>query len=169
MDSQILLFTSIVALSLYLVGAAYSLYQYVKTHKRNLETLRGIFSKGVDVRKFPLFIGAAMLVRSLFFVIQYYYVSTEVDWYGLFMINCLEGIGYLLFITSYTTLVTFFAVLSNVVGGNRDGSFKRQQSHHSLRRQQRYEGTERKNVSQKEISDDHSPDAHLKTTLCVLR
>ena len=85
-----------------------------------------------------------MLVRSLFFVIQYYYVSTEVDWYGLFMINCLEGIGYLLFITSYTTLVTFFAVLSNVVGGHGDGSFKRQQSHHSLRRQQRYEGTESK-------------------------
>ena len=120
------------------------------------------------MRKFPLFVGAAMLVRSLFFVIQYYYVSTEVDWYGLFMINCLEGIGYLLFITSYTTLVTFFAVLSNVVGGHGDGSFKRQQSHHSLRRQQRYEGTERKNVSQEKNSEDHSPDAHLKTNfMCI--
>ena len=53
MDSQTLMLTTIVAISLYLVGGTYSLYQYVQRkqlHKQNLEMLGNIFNQGVDVR-----------------------------------------------------------------------------------------------------------------------
>ena len=61
--------------------------------------------------KFPLLTGIAMEVRVMFFIVQYIYVSSYVDWFGLISINILEGFGYLLFVSSYTILISFFGAL----------------------------------------------------------
>jgi hypothetical protein len=141
------LVTTIIAFVMYFLGSLYSFYQYKqrkRLHERNSVFLQDFFANGVDVRKFPIFICAALVSRVLFFSIQYYYVSTRVDWYGLFMINCLEDIGYLLFITSFTILITFFGILYKLVD-KADGGRHVLQRHHSTqslrrtRRKRRYE------------------------------
>ena len=139
MEISTFLIITLIAFSFYLFGSGYSFFQYKqrkKLHERNSTMLGFFFARGVDVRKFSLFTSAAMFSRALLFIIQYQYVSTKVDWLGFFILNCLEDIGYLLFITSYTILITFFGMLHTLArsGTNGGNSLNRHASSLSLRR-----------------------------------
>jgi len=110
----ILLITTACCAILYALGSLVSCLQSRRRkvlHQRNKKELAAIFEVTIALYNFPLIVSWAMAFRVAFFLVSYSYVSSAVDWVGLIVINILEGLGYLLFVSSFTIVVAFFGAL----------------------------------------------------------